>query len=177
MSKIGIGSTGSRPGFAETERAPTTHREVKPSPLEAALDELLAALDEERDRGGLRLSIERRRLADAIAGARSIRPRARVHRLKTDPEQFSKVVDGTKPFEVRKNDRGFAVGDVLELLEFDRERSRYSGRAFRVDVTSMVEGQYGLAADLVVMGIRPAFAEAVAGDLARRLLLRERRGF
>lgn len=39
------------------------------------------------------------------------------HNLKTDPAVFAAVLDGTKTYELRKNDRDFAVGDALVLHE------------------------------------------------------------
>lgn len=42
------------------------------------------------------------------------------HALKTAPEHFQALMDGTKTAELRKDDRGFAVGDVLLLCEWDR---------------------------------------------------------
>lgn len=41
-----------------------------------------------------------------------------VHSLKTDTKYFDAVCQGKKKFEVRKDDRPFAVGDTLELLEY-----------------------------------------------------------
>ena len=40
------------------------------------------------------------------------------HHLKTRPEYFQAVIDGRKPFEVRKNDRNFKEGDRVILEEF-----------------------------------------------------------
>jgi len=45
----------------------------------------------------------------------------RVHRLKTVDPYFTDVAVGRKTFEVRKNDRGFRVGDVLVLEEWHPE--------------------------------------------------------
>lgn len=43
----------------------------------------------------------------------------RTHILKTWPEPFAAMADGRKKFEYRRDDRGFAVGDILELWEWD----------------------------------------------------------
>ncbi len=40
------------------------------------------------------------------------------HELKTWPEHFEQVEQGRKTFEIRKDDRGFAVDDVLWLREY-----------------------------------------------------------
>jgi hypothetical protein len=41
------------------------------------------------------------------------------HELKIWPQYFSRVADGSKTFEVRKNDRGFQPGDIVWLKEWD----------------------------------------------------------
>lgn len=50
-----------------------------------------------------------------------------IHELKILPEHFQPVADGLKLPEVRKNDRGFSVGDYLILKEWTDEGG-YSGR-------------------------------------------------
>ncbi|GGC94841.1 DUF3850 domain-containing protein [Enterococcus wangshanyuanii] len=49
-----------------------------------------------------------------------------IHKLKTLPEFFEATLAGEKPFEIRKNDRGFQKGDLVILKEFDGEN--YTGR-------------------------------------------------
>ena len=43
------------------------------------------------------------------------------HELKIWPQYYCRVVDGTKTFEVRKNDRGFQPGDEVILKEYNPE--------------------------------------------------------
>ena len=43
------------------------------------------------------------------------------HCLKTIQPYFADVENGTKTFEVRKNDRNFKIGDILFLQEYDEE--------------------------------------------------------
>ena len=47
-----------------------------------------------------------------------------VHQLKTWPQYWDAVQRGEKTFEVRKDDRGFQRGDILEL---QRCKERYLG--------------------------------------------------
>jgi hypothetical protein len=61
------------------------------------------------------------------------------HKLKIWPGDFEAVRAAAKTCEVRRcDDRNFRVGDVLELHEFDPNRSiesAYSGRFIRVRLT------------------------------------------
>jgi hypothetical protein len=50
------------------------------------------------------------------------------HSIKAWPPYFAEVAEGRKPFEVRKNDRGYQRGDLLIINEwhpedFDRENA------------------------------------------------------
>lgn len=58
----------------------------------------------------------------------------REHELKTDPTYFAALLDGTKTFEAREDDRGFRRGDVLILKEWTLEDG-YSGREERREVS------------------------------------------
>jgi hypothetical protein len=40
------------------------------------------------------------------------------HTLKCWPQFFAEVLNGSKPFEIRYNDRGYEVGDMLRLEEY-----------------------------------------------------------
>lgn len=102
--------------------------------------------------------------------------RTTVHELKTWPYYFEEVWNGTKTFEVRKNDRDFRVGDTLILQEYDHEFEReiadaralgcsfldsmlmhcspYSGRVVTAKVTYIMPGgRNGLNHDHCIMAI------------------------
>lgn len=77
-----------------------------------------------------------------------------MHKLKILPQYFQAVWSGVKTFEIRKDDRGYQVGDILVLREWDGEK--YTGSAICVKVTYILrdaEG-YGLKDGYVIMGIR-----------------------
>jgi ASC-1-like (ASCH) protein len=81
------------------------------------------------------------------------------HQLKIRREYLVDILDGVKTFEVRKDDRGFKVGDVLVLNEWvlaeDLEGfGDYTGRRVKVRVTYVFYmRELGLESDYCVMGI------------------------
>lgn len=79
-----------------------------------------------------------------------------VHDLKTWPELFDGIESRSKRFEVRKDDRGFKVGDLLHLREWSPETREYLGRSCMRCVTHlMTGGQFGLEPGYVAMSISP----------------------
>jgi hypothetical protein len=77
-----------------------------------------------------------------------------VHCLKTWSPYFREVQSGIKSFEVRKDDRGFSVGDVLCLQEFDFPNKRYTGNQLCRVVLYKLEGdQFGIEAGYCVLGL------------------------
>lgn len=77
----------------------------------------------------------------------------KVHNLKIAPTYFQDVVSGKKKFEVRENDRGFLLGDILRLKEYDLENKRYTGQEVIVEIIYLLENFYGLKENYVVLGI------------------------
>ena len=77
--------------------------------------------------------------------------RSNVHELKTRPDYFSAVFEGRKKFELRRNDRGFRIGDQIVLREWTE--SGYTGRNIRCKVDYILEGYEGLDSDYVILSI------------------------
>ena len=75
------------------------------------------------------------------------------HALKISPKYFSQVECGLKTFEIRKDDRAFEVGDILALLEWDKE---YTGNNCKVFVTSLLRADEfsGVSAGHICMSIK-----------------------
>ncbi len=107
----------------------------------------------------------------------------KTHELKIWPEFFAAVLDGRKTYEIRRDDRGFAVGDRLLLREWDpwdpwdpcRSCSApgdvrcdsaggiYTGRELLVEVTYLtLGGGEWLAAGLCMMAIRKVEPDVAA---------------
>lgn len=91
-----------------------------------------------------------------------------IHDLKTDPEVFDAVARGEKTFEIRKDDRGFQVGDTLLL-----RRTRYTGEQMHFGdpleytgeqetrtVTHLLRGPlYGLVEGWVILSLNRSYTE------------------
>lgn len=75
------------------------------------------------------------------------------HELKIAPQFYDAVVSGRKRFELRKNDRGFSVGDLIKLKEWSD--GRYSGRESVFRIGYILSGYDGLDPDYVILGIDP----------------------
>lgn len=95
-----------------------------------------------------------------------------IHRLKTWPVYFSKLLTGNKTFELRKNDRDFKVGDILVLEEFASETKEFSGRSLEFQITYILEldAYLGLDSNFVILGIRETkikIAKPNPGELPR----------
>jgi hypothetical protein len=78
----------------------------------------------------------------------------KIHNLKTWPGYFQFVFDGIKTFELRQDDRGFEIGDILHLQEYEPETKTYSGRYVDALVTYMLGGFEGISEGWVCMAIK-----------------------
>ncbi len=76
------------------------------------------------------------------------------HFLKTWPRYFRDLRNQTLTFCMRRNDRGYAVGDVLHLREFVPETSEFTGETELRRVTYVMPGgEHGIHPDYVVLGL------------------------
>lgn len=76
---------------------------------------------------------------------------SKTHELKTWPLYFQAIRSGEKRFEIRRDDRGFAVGDTLKLREWNPETNQYTGAINYVVVTYILRGVFGLLDDFCIM--------------------------
>lgn len=84
-----------------------------------------------------------------------------IHELKLHTRYFYSVVDMSKPFEVRKNDRDYKKGDELLLKEFvpkgyfeEWEEEAYTGQICHRVITYVLKGgEYGLEKGYVILGL------------------------
>lgn len=76
------------------------------------------------------------------------------HDLKMWMPFFMDVVNGYKKFEIRKNDRDYKLGDILNLQEYDQENYIYTGNSIEVKVTYILHGgQFGIEEGYSLMSI------------------------
>lgn len=81
------------------------------------------------------------------------------HNLKCWPSLFQALLDGTKTNELRNDDRGFAVGDYLNLMEWDKTTGAFTGRWQVRKITHITRLLEWIPADaarpFVVMSLAP----------------------
>lgn len=68
------------------------------------------------------------------------------------PEYFRSVVNGTKKFEIREDEDGLQICDVIILREWDGEK--YTGREIKKDIDYVLRNvpEYGLMPGYVILG-------------------------
>jgi hypothetical protein len=76
-----------------------------------------------------------------------------IHRLKSWPDYFRAVVRGIKPFELRRDDRNFKVGDILIQQEWDPRTETYTGSEVEQSVTYILRP----GPDEAIIGLSPGF--------------------
>lgn len=91
----------------------------------------------------------------------------KIHKLKIKEEYYKAIVDGNKTFELRKNDRDYQVGDLIQFTDdlFNQEKTTDKFMAEKYypqpsetlfKITYILEGvpEYGLDTEYCILGIK-----------------------
>ena len=94
----------------------------------------------------------------------NVRDKNKVHFLKTLNPYYGDIEDGSKCFDIRKNDRKFRLGDYLILREFiprigpgipAKPAGRYTGAEIIKRISYIFPGgQFGVKEGHCVLGLR-----------------------
>lgn len=76
----------------------------------------------------------------------------KVHQIRLAKSYFDDVANGIKTFELRKNDRGYKKGDILEMMEFADGKN--TGRMVKVLVTYILEDYTGIEDEYCIMATK-----------------------
>ena len=76
----------------------------------------------------------------------------KVQQIRLAKSYFDDVANGIKTFELRKNDRGYKKGDILEMMEFADGKN--TGRTVRVLVTYILEDYTGIEDGYCIMATK-----------------------
>lgn len=74
-----------------------------------------------------------------------------IHDIKIANEFYDDVASGKKKFELRKNDRGYKVGDMLDMEEY--KAGEPTGRHIMANIIYMLEDYTGLEEGYCILGI------------------------
>ena len=74
------------------------------------------------------------------------------HYLKTLPKYFVPIERGIKNFEVRFNDRGYKIGDILHLEEF--ADGEFTGRVITKEICYILDEQEYCKEGYVILGMK-----------------------
>lgn len=76
------------------------------------------------------------------------------HFLKTNSKYFKQIASGNKLFEFRINDRNFAKGDLLNLMNYNQKLKKYSKGLIIAEVTYILPiSEFISLSNYVVMSI------------------------
>ena len=82
-----------------------------------------------------------------------------IHRLKLNSAYYNDSASGIKTFEIRKNDRNFQVGDILELREWlwsaVQGKGAYTGGTHWKIITYILDDSEYLQEGYVCLGVTP----------------------
>lgn len=115
----------------------------------------------------------------------------KIHELKIYPQYFEKVLDGSKTFELRKDDRGYEVGDRLILREFKAglvdhtqgepviiQEEGYTGRKIEKQISYIFKGGgngFGLKTGFSILALKDISEIREVTERTARMIIKYRR--
>ncbi len=75
----------------------------------------------------------------------------KTHIVKSWSHLFVPIEDGRKTHDLRIDDRGYEVGDILVLQEYDVVSGAYTGRETRREITYITSDKYPCAFSSAVL--------------------------
>lgn len=82
----------------------------------------------------------------------------KIHEIKIAEDYADAVLDGSKTFEIRRNDRGYQKGDLIKFIVIDRDLSlkvSEHGLNDRLYKITYVHSGLGMADGYVALSIEP----------------------
>lgn len=78
------------------------------------------------------------------------------HALKTHKEYFKYLENGSKTFELRKDDRPFIESDTLLAQEYDEEKKEYTGKELSFVITMILRDvpKFGLKSGYCILSLQ-----------------------
>jgi hypothetical protein len=82
------------------------------------------------------------------------------HALKSWPEYFVLLTTEDRTFDLRRNDRHFVPGDVIQFEEYRPQTNEYTGRVLRRRINYVLKdtdsvGMDGLQKGWCILGLEP----------------------
>lgn len=88
----------------------------------------------------------------------------KTHDLKIDKEHLDAILEGRKTCEIRKNDRGYQVGDTLLLTQFPYSETGFTD-TYNVTITHI--DTYAQQDDYVVLSFCAGESELIRQDFTK----------
>lgn len=77
----------------------------------------------------------------------------KTHQLKSWPEFFEPIAMGVKTFDLRKDDRGYSVGDDVQFEEINPRLDERTGKVATRRITYILRDFAGLMPGYCILGI------------------------
>jgi hypothetical protein len=77
----------------------------------------------------------------------------KTHQVKSWPEYFKPISMGVKTFDLRKDDRGYQVGDDIQFEEFSNITGEHTGKVATRRISYILREFAGLMPGYCILGI------------------------